>query len=202
MSNRSADPRDATMDEFFAATSAATDYGAGEQTLKAIHRKVAVSSIPASALRGQRTPGIIRTARDFLSTAPLAQFGVASEKAFASRLDAITNDLLAEFPKKARRWGVARKAVNLFLRDAYYNQFLATEYHLSRAAIFFELPLDSYTAAAVYNNDDEWDLPKWRGLGPLTPLENAAYQEAAIDMATEYGCERVHLDAYIWGMPR
>jgi len=113
------DGRDEIMNEFFATTSSAANYDAALETVKAIQRKVAVSALPASALRGQQTPGLIRMARDFFATVPLDRFGVAWT--IASRLDALTNDLLVAFPKKARRWGVARKSVNLFLRDAYYN---------------------------------------------------------------------------------
>lgn len=189
------------MDELLATTSS-TKYDPAESTLAAIQRKVAVSALPASALRGQRTPGLIRIARDVFSCLPLGQFGVANAKLFASRLESCTDDLLSEFPRRARRWGVARKAVNLFLRDAFYNQFLAGKYNLGRSAAHYELPLDSYTAKALDDYDDEWDLPAWRGLRGLTAAQSSVYQSAAEDMAEEYGCVRVHLDAHIWAQPR
>ncbi len=201
MPDQPGDDRDGAMVDLFATTSSA-NYKSALETLKAIHRKVAVSSLPASALRGQRSPGLIRTARDFFADVDLGQFGVTGGELFASRLDSLTDDLLLEFPRKARRWGVARKAVNLFLRDAYYNRFLATAYHLSRAAHFYELPMDSYTAKALDDHDDEWDLPDWLGVGRLTASQNAVFQEAAVDMAFDYECERVHLDAYIWAARR
>lgn len=144
-------------------------------TLAAIQAKVAISSIPASALRGQRAPGLTKTVRRFFERLPLAQFGVANGKVFASRLDDVTLRLLKMFPRHARHWGVARKTVNLFLRDAYYNQFLALKYQLSRTAAFYELPLDSYTARALRVFDDEWDLPKWNGLGRLSPDGSRVY---------------------------
>jgi hypothetical protein len=85
------------MDELLATTSS-TKYDPAESTLAAIQRKVAVSALPASALRGQRTPGLIRIARDVFSCLPLGQFGVANAKLFASRLESCTDDLLSEFP--------------------------------------------------------------------------------------------------------
>ncbi len=190
------------MDELFAGAPAVPDGAAAFATIRAIQRKVAVSALPASALRGQRTPGLIRCARDFFTDLQLIQFGVTEIDAFVTALDEVTHELLATFPKTARRWGIARKAVNLFLRDAYYNQFLATEYGLSGAAAFYELPLDSYTARALDEFDDERDLPTWRTVAQLTESDSAEYQEAATDMAAEYDCVRVHLDAYIWGRPR
>ena len=168
------------------------------RTLAAIQRKVAVSAIPPSALRGQATPGLSRIAHDVFTDLELGQFGVTSATLFVSRLNSCTDALLAEFPKRARHWGVARKAVNLFLRDAYYNQFLATKHGLARAAAHYELPLDRLTATHLDDRDDEWDFPKWRGVKWLTRADSAMYQRAAQNMAEEYGCVRVHLDAYIW----
>lgn len=191
---------DRLMDELFAMPY--PKYDPAVWTLKAIQRKVAVSALPASALRGQRTPGLIRIARDFFTSLPLGPFGVVNAKLFASRLNSCTDELLSKFPRQARRWGVARKSVNLFLRDAFYNQFLAARYNLGRSEAYYELPLDSYTAKALDEFDDEWDLPRWRGLRGLTAADSAVFQSAANDMATEYGCLRVHLDAYIWAQPR
>lgn len=177
-------------------------YDPAAATLAAIQRKVAVSSIPASALRGQRTPGLTRIVRDHLSALPLRQFSVSTASLFSARLNATTDELLTSLPRKVRRWGVARKAMNLFLRDAFYNQFLAAHYRLNKAAAFYELPLDSITALAVDDHDDEWDLPRWRGLLHLPPEASSTYQLAASDMAAEFGCVRAHLDAFIWAAPR
>jgi hypothetical protein len=191
----------AAMSEFLATAR----YGRSDPkaaTLAAIQRKVAISAIPASALRGQSAPGLIETARRFFHTLPLAPFGVTNGKRFASRLDEATLLLLKTFPRHARHWGVARKAINLFLRDAFYNQFLASKYRLSRAAAFYELPLDSITSKAIREFDDEWDFPKWNGLGHISVEESRMYQDAATDIAMEYDCERVHLDAHIWAAPR
>lgn len=165
--------------------------------LVAIQHKVAISALPASALRGQRAPGLISIAREACEHLPLGQFGVASGKVFAERLDRYTAEMLAAFPRKARHWGVARKALNLFLRDAYYNQFLAAKYNLNRAAAHFELPLDSKTAAKLHEEEDG-HLPAWRGVKYLTAAQSAEYQLAATDLALDYDCHRVHLDAHIW----
>lgn len=188
------------MTTFFATTRYVGKVDTAARTLMKIQHKVAVSSIPASALRGQGSPGLIGVAREFFRVLPLGQFGVTSSKRFTSRLDAVTEDLLRRFPRKARHWGVARKAVNLFLRDAFYNQFLSSKYHLSRSARFYELPLDRRTAEALTDFDDERDLPRWLGVKHLTEKCSALFQEAATEIAADddHSCERIHLDAYFW----
>ena len=168
--------------------------------LATVQRKVAVSAIPASALRGQGAPGVVSAARDFLTELELDRFAVRSEQAFARRLDAATRSLCKRLPRRACAWGTGRKAVNLFLRDALYNAYLAKEFRLSRIEPLLELPLDSYVARYLARRF-EGPLPRWRGVRALDVQTSAAYQAAATAVAADKGVERVHLDAYIWAAP-
>ena len=168
--------------------------------LATVQRKVAVSAIPASALRGQGAPDVVRSARDFLTELELDRLAVQPEQAFARRLDATTLALCKNLPRRACAWGTGRKAVNLFLRDAMYNVYLTTKFQLSRIEPFLEVPLDSYVARYLARRF-KGPLPRWRGVRALDIQTSAAYQAAATAVAADKGVERVHLDAYIWAAP-
>src|SRR5688500_13024764 len=114
-----------------------------------MQRKVAVSAIPASALRGQGAPGVVGAARDFLTEMSLSRFVVQTESGFVRRLDSATRALCGRLPRRGRAWGTGRKALNLFLRDAMYNVYLARQFGLSRMEPFLEIPLDSYVARLI-----------------------------------------------------
>lgn len=80
---------------------------------------------------------------------PLAPFGTSSAARFLSRLDSATDGLKRALPKGAQHWGLARKGLNIFLRDCLYTTYLRDEYRLARAEPFFEVPLDSITGTRL-----------------------------------------------------
>jgi hypothetical protein len=123
----------------------------------------------------------------------LLRFGTADGRLFARRLEAATRQLQAALPRRAASWGVARKLLNIFLRDCLYNTYLTKAYGLKRAERYFEVPLDSITAGHL--RDKVPELPRWRGVKYLTPEVSAAYQTAAQFIADRRDIARVHLDA-------
>ena len=56
---------------------------------------------------------------------------------------------MKKLPKKSRRWGRARKGLNIFLRDCLYTVHIRKAYRLDQAEQFFELPLDSIIGARL-----------------------------------------------------
>ena len=169
-----------------------------QNLIDAIHVKVAISAIGASALRGQGAAGVVAAARDYLGNMRLGEFCVSRESQFRNRLDADTEKLLRAFPSKGRSWGAARKALNLFLRDAFYNAYLRKHFGLADAEYWYELPLDSAVARGLRRLAAKRSLPPWDGLKRLKPHQSQAYQEFAATVARERGIARVHLDAYLW----
>ena len=170
--------------------------------IRAIQRKVAVSSVPASAMRGQGVKGVVSAARNYLTSLTVAKFATTQEAAFQMALNEETIGLRAELPRGARKWGLARKVMNLFLRDAFYNRFLSENSALDVAQSLYELPMDSIVAEALRKERGSEDLPSWPGLKYLTPSENEAYQAFANQIAVKRGILRVHLDAYYWAAER
>lgn len=159
---------------------------------------VARSSITPSALRG-RTSGTIGAARDFLSHLPLEQFGVRRSALFYPRLDLATENLRLNLPRKDQFWGVSRKALNIFLRNAFYNSYLNERYRLGTAEYIFEVPLDSITTSRLYSEAKPKELHRWKGVMYLQPEQNRIYQEVARRVARKERIARIHLDTYWWG---
>jgi len=117
-------------------------------------------------------------------------------------LDAATARLQRALPTGARGWGTARKVLNIFLRDAAYNDFLRGRFALHRSEALLEIPLDSITAKQLRKTAKSHKLPRWPGVSRLTPETSALYQDAARRVAKHRGIERVHLDVYWWGDDR
>jgi hypothetical protein len=169
--------------------------------IKLVQRYVAESSLGPSTLRNQGAPGVLQAARNVLAEANLRSLVCTSPRSFARRLDALTENTRAALPAKGRRWGTSRKAVNIFLRDALYNTYLADHFSLVRIEPWLELPLDSYTVAGLRDEYDEGSLPQWPGVSKVTPETYAEFQLAASEVAAVRGIARVHLDMLWWRRP-
>ena len=141
---------------------------------------------------------MIDAAREFLAALDLAVFNCGTEKKFKSELDNATNGLMLSLPKTARSWGAARKAINLFLRDALYNRYLAETCLLNSIETWLEIPLDSAVARGLKKLGTRGELPFWPGLKKLSPSISSKFQLFAQDIALKRGLARVHLDIYLW----
>jgi hypothetical protein len=170
--------------------------------LKAFQSRAARMAVGASTVRGQRVSGIVEAARAHLRDLPLEEFSVTQRTAFDGELDARTQQLKAALPAGARRWGLARKVLNIFLRDCVYSVHLRDAHGLGGIEDFLELPLDRVTADALCLACRHKSLPEWKGVRYLDRRTSRVYQDAAQDVASAYGVARVHLDAIWWSMGR
>ena len=98
--------------------------------IEALQARVARVAIGPSSMRGAGAPGVVEAARTYLRTLSLADFGIEDPTLFRNRLDATTEALLRRLPKAGRRWGRARKGVNIFLRDCLYTSYLRDPFRL------------------------------------------------------------------------
>jgi len=103
---------------------------------------------------------------------------------------------MAGMPPKERHFGLARKVLNLFLRERLYNAYLKQAFHLERSEALLELPMDSFTARGVRVRSPKGSVPRWLGVRKLTPEASKVYQTRATELAIEAGIDRVHLDLY------
>jgi hypothetical protein len=173
-----------------------------ENFLAAIQARTARVSIGASTARGRGNKGVVKAARSFFYRLKLASFAVSNRPAFAAQLNRATVRLVSALPRKAQRWGLARKFLNIFLRDCFYTTYLARAYHLERAEQLFELPLDSITAKQLLKVAGRGQLPRWPGVKKLTKDISDDYQAAALGQARKEKIARVHLDAKYWASNR
>lgn len=169
--------------------------------LPAMQRLVAVASLPGSALRGQRTSGLTRGIRSALARLELPLFVQPTEARFKAALDD-ANLRLSRTQGARCKWGVARKALNLFMRSAAYNHYLREAHGLERVEAFLEIPLDGIVARHIREGVPSAELPSWKSMGALTPDLSDRYQAGASQLARHRRLDRVHLDAYIWGAER
>lgn len=165
-----------------------------------MQRYIAVTTIGPSTLRNQGASGVIGAAQRFLSKLDMHKFAVKDEKAFLVVLDTTTEELRRRLPVGARHWGVARKALNLFLRDLCYNRFLSPKYSLAELERWMEIPLDSLVAEVLmkYAKGKNRVLPPWPRIKGLTSPVSSEYQDVARQWADAKSISRPHLDMRIW----
>jgi hypothetical protein len=172
-----------------------------EELLRAIQSRAARIAVGASTARGRGNGGVVAASRDFFTRLDLGPFGGAPAN-FGQTLDQTTQDLLMALPSNGRHWGLARKLVNIFLRDCLYTTHLDSQHRLSASEHLFELPLDSLTAKALKRATGRGMLPQWPGLRHLAQDVSASFQEAAKTNAASKTVARVHLDAVWWSLDR
>ena len=162
-----------------------------------MQRKVAVTAVGPSALRGQGK-GVLGASQNFLAKISLARIPISSTKSFQRWLDRQTDLLLDSLPIKNRPWGAARKALNLYLRDVLYNRYLCQKFTIEQLEPRLEIPLDSAVAQGLKRLSKHGELPQWPGLKKLTKPVSEKFQEFASEVASKRQIERVHLDMYLW----
>jgi hypothetical protein len=169
-----------------------------EEFIKIIKRHTAELAVGASALRNQGGKGLVSTAREYFKKVDLAAYGLCKTQArFLERLNRDTDDLKEAFPEGAKHWGTARKAMNLFLRDAFYNRFLCDLFRLTQIEKWLEIPLD-YDVATSLTTSTHDHLPKWTAIKNLKPDDNTMFQQAAKVVGSRHRLARVHVDLLYW----
>lgn len=182
-----------------------------DSLLRALRSQIARAVTEPSTVRGKGNAGVAAAARVYLTRLDLAKLA-AEPEALPAHLDQHTVSLLETFQGEAHeRWGLARKILNLFLRDAVYNVHLRKAYRLATLERHLELPLDGETAKRVRRDyrrlrkgrPDLPNLPAWKGPFVLTPRKSRDHQQAALEVAQAKGLRaRVHLDAFFWALER
>lgn len=172
--------------------------GLQDDILKALQFRAARGSLGASSMRGMGSRGVVDAGRPFLGHLDLRRFATARERQFITELDRATDGLMRVFPRSARHWGLARKGLNIFLRECLYTVYLRDVYNLGLAERFFEVPLDSLTGRALHEAAPQ-TLPRWKTVRGLERSLSDEFQKVASRLARQRGIARVHLDAVWWG---
>lgn len=177
-----------------------------EECLK---RNLTERAVGASAMRGQARKGGIAKVREALLETSVEVLGrVKNQTRFRVWLDQETDRISRNASRHGVRWGTARKALNLWLRDIAYNHYFRSGYGLERVEPWLEVPLDSYTAKFIRAEIERQGLillsplPPWTTVKAVTPAFSEAYQDAAglLVGTRAYGYLRdpVHIDLVAW----
>jgi hypothetical protein len=165
--------------------------------IKLVQCHVARVALSSSTLRNQGAPNVTTIARDYCAKVDLSIFVRSSEAEFVKALEKCTVELQYKFPEGARRWGTARKALNVFLRDCFYNTYLNKAFELGAVERYLEIPLDGIVGRFLCKKNSS--LPKWTTIGNLSEEDSKAFQSYASQLAKAENICRVHLDVSIWG---
>ena len=88
--------------------------------------------------------------------------------------------------------------MNIFTTQAFLNRELAAAFELARFGDVMEMPLDSNTAKQLRLESGDKKLPRWMGVGGLTPDASEIYQACASQVAHRKGVPRACLDIFLW----
>ncbi len=160
-------------------------------------------SISASAVRSQGS-GTAEIARAFLADElSLSTLRVSSESAYLHRLDSLTVGLQRRLRGKARSFGLARKLLNIFIRDCVYSRPLCLHFRLEQIEPYLEVPLDGIVGKrlreAALEQGQGQRVPRWQSIRALTRAESDQYQSFASELSARRKLARVHLDVTFWG---
>ncbi len=171
---------------------------------KALTKHLANVSIGVSTVRGYPT-GTGKCVREYLGGMDFNQFRlIMNEADYSNIIDEHTKNLVDKLyliidhsKEKTALWGIARKCLNIFMRNACYNRFIYEKYQLSHLMPFLEVPLDSYVGKKLDSHNKN---TKWTTITAINKVTNDNYQSVATDMAkNEYSFNhRIHLDLIAW----
>lgn len=165
--------------------------------IETMQRRTGVTAVGPSALRGQGK-GVLKAAQSYLGSIDLSKITTATPEEYIHWLDNHTDTLLNKFPIRNKPWGAARKALNLFMRDTLYNQYLKDHYGIGKIETLLEVPLDSAVAKGLKRHAGHGKLPHWPGLKRLKVDISKTFQDFAAEYTKQQGIARVHLDVYLW----
>src|SRR5262245_8988060 len=93
------------------------------QVLDALQARAARTSLGPSSMRGRGNRGGVEMGRAFLCSLELRRFGTPNLRRFNDELERATDGLMRSFPRSAQHWGLARKGLNIFLRECLYTVY-------------------------------------------------------------------------------
>ena len=168
--------------------------------LTSVRKFTAVDAVGPSAVRGQPS-GTLGAIHEYLGRLRLDRLAGMDRTDYARWLDARTRGLQKKLPGPQKPWGVARKAMNLFMRSCLYNRYLSRKFHLTRVQRYMEIPLDSAVVRGLRRRakKERRKLPRWPGLIGLQLEVSQQFQYYAKKCARRNELPgQVFFDNYLW----
>jgi len=187
-------------------------------TKNRLRRRLTDIMIGASVLRNVGFAGATQIARDYLAQMDLGRFAdVSDEDSFLRLLDECTEELRRRLveerlasgrpPKsrnaKAELWGSARKALNVFLCEAYFNRVLNRCYGLQKLGPWLETTLDGIVSKTISEKarKKKWDTSglHFSGVIHLDEATSREFQQMARRLALCEGWQaRIYFEVFTW----
>ncbi len=159
---------------------------------------IANISIGSSTVRGRRA-GTVGTVRNYLADLDLSSLQGLNKEQFENWINEKTKDLQSKLDQNCKEeWGLARKCLNIFLRNVFYNKYLYKEFKLRRIEPWLEVPLDSQVAKRLRKEREGSVLRTWPWLNKLDQTTSEDYQKVAAKVSARNKLSRVHLDVFYW----
>jgi len=171
-----------------------------KEFLSAVQKFTGIQAVSVSTVRGL-PEGSLGKIQAYLGRLRLGRLAGMDGADYARWLDAKTRDLQRKLRGRNKRWGLARKSMNLFMRQCLYNTYLSRRFRLARFQKQMEIPLDSRVAREFGKDarNTRRNLTEWPSLNGLKYRVSREYQEHAEDLASRKGLPaRVFLDHYLW----
>jgi hypothetical protein len=171
------------------------------KSLVELHReRISKTCIGSNSTRGNLKEGGLNIIRQNLHRIvkldDLVRSG--SEEKFKSLLDSYTSKLKQKLgnPVKHEHWGLCRKAINLYLRDCYYNKIINEHFKLDKIAAYLETPIDSLAMKSLWKYTTSVKKSTIKRLNKITHQE---WQKAATLLSKANGLPyRVDADLEIY----
>ena len=163
-----------------------------------IQYRIANLSFGVGTFRRQPS-GTTQAAINFCRDLGLIDFSsIKNEDEYLNELGKQTNLLMEKLPSKS--WGIARKALNIFLFQTAHDIILSAKYNLTKLIPYLEVPLDNPNALKLKNKaKQEGIILNWKNIKDLKKIDSDAFQKYAKKIAQdEHNCSRCYLDLFYW----
>jgi hypothetical protein len=170
----------------------------GESPSPQLVQEFLANSFTISIVRKMGPAGTLKCIRNFIKDLDLTAISKTDASNYTATLNEQTKVFQQVLPSGARHWGIARKCLNLFFRDALYNFYLREQYGLIRFEEHLEIPLDSRVGKRLRCESEGFELPRWTTVKGLKHEESNKFQDVAAAVAKRCGTRRVHLDLVYW----
>jgi hypothetical protein len=170
-------------------------------------RYVAEVSVGPSTTQSYKREGAFRYG-DFLRSRNLTSLFDKTEAEFTAWLNMqstrLSKHIVATKDPSVSTWGMARKILNIFLHNVYFNNVLHQGYQLERIEPYFEVPLDSDVVAWLLRVADETQIEFENPITgkfavyKVTKTANESFQRLATKVARKFRTSRVYLDTYFY----
>ena len=148
-------------------------------------------SIAASTVRSQGKGNVSLARQFFANEFEIGKLRAPSERAYLSRLDAATEALRGRLSGKGKTFGLARKLLNIYIRDCVYSRILCAHYRLEQIEPFLEVPLDGIVGGALVkaacDRGQLRRLPRWRTIKGLTREDSETYRPSRASLRRRRG---------------